>query len=93
MYNGARILYIQFSRVKRALRLGILTTLEVQKLAELQTIATLPERHETPMIDCRDCIKYGKDDECHCHGEGVEPDATFHCGVEGCYQCEIWPLQ
>lgn len=94
MHNGEQVLYLQQLKIKRSLRLGILTKYQVRKLAEIQPIAMLPERHEVKYVECVDCKEYGLDEDCiWCHGKGELQDDTYHCGVEGCYQCEIWPLQ
>lgn len=93
MHNGDQVVYLQERRVARAKRTGVLLTMESGRLETLKILSTAPERHERPVVKCKDCKEYGIDPFCHCQGEGEEPDSTYHCGVEGCYQCEIWPLQ
>lgn len=92
MHNGDQVLYRQELAVEQAKRTGILVVLHELRLKRLQLLATAPERHPHPVRDCEDCLRYGRCDSCDCV-DGKEPDPTFHCGVEGCYQCEIWPLQ
>lgn len=93
MHNGSQVLYYQELRVARAHRTGILRVLEEEKLASLLPVAMVPERHPVKYVECQECKLYGRDFACHCGGAGVEVDGSYHCGVEGCYQCEIWPLQ
>lgn len=89
MLNGEQVLYLQQLRVDRAIRVGILEKFEATKLEELEPLAMAPERHEMLLVECKGCKEFGPDEDCSCKGTGNEPT---HCGVEGCYQCEIWPL-